>query len=161
MKLVIFLLSALIVAQGHALSIDDATQAAKVAGFEDKPFPKSGESYVTTKTKSPKNYSTFKTYPKNKKSAVIEQISLTCNQCEAKKISEANSILCYEDVQAIAKSLKIDFPGGVIKAFENTKSQQQAWDLVDKRVKNVRFTKTQVECKGKKDEGIRFDFFFK
>lgn len=161
MKVVIFLFIAALVTQARALSIEDAAAAAKAAGFEDKTFPKAGDSYVTTKTKSKKNYSTFKTFTKSKTSSAIEQISLSCNQCEAKKISEANSILCFEDVQAIALSLKLDLPGGVIKSFEDVKSQQQSWDVQDKRAKSVRYTKTQVDCKGTKKEGIKFDFFFK
>jgi|GEM_PF-5872097 len=161
MKTIIFLLLASFSFNALALSIEDAAAAAKAAGFEDKTFPKAGESYVTTKTKSKKNYSTFKTYTKSKFSSAIEQISLTCNQCESKKISEANSILCYEDVQAIALALKIDLPGGVIKSFENVKSQQQSWDVNDKRAKSVRYTKTQVKCGSKTDEGIKFDIFFK
>lgn len=162
MKLVIFVLAALVVSNAHALSIEDAAQAAKAAGFEDKTFPKAGESYVTTKTKSKKNFNTFKTFTKSKTSSAIEQISLSCNQCEAKKISEANSILCYEDVAAIASSLKLDLPGGVIKSFEDTKSQQQSWEIAkDKRVKSLRFTKTQVACGKAKNEGIKFDIFFK
>jgi hypothetical protein len=161
MKSLIFLLLAALTPNAHALSIEDAAAAAKAAGFEDKTFPKTGDSYVTTKTKSKKNYSTFKTFPKSKTDGAIAQISLSCNQCEAKKISEANSILCFEDVQAIALSLKLDLPGGVIKAFENVKSQQQSWDLNDKVGKSVRYTKTQVKCGKKTDEGIKFDFFFR
>jgi hypothetical protein len=161
MKLVIFAALAILVSNAHALSIEDAASAAKAAGFEDKAFPKAGESYSTTKMKSKKNFNTFKTYTKSKTSSAIEQISLSCNQCEAKKISEANSILCYQDVQAIATSLKIDLPGGVIKSFEDVKSQQQSWDIKDKRTKSLRFTKTQVACEKSKDEGIRFDFFFR
>lgn len=144
-----------------ALSLEDAAAAAKAADFEDKTFPKSGESYVTTKTLSKKKFSTFKTFPKSKSSSAIEQITLSCHQCESKKISEANSIACFQDVQAIALKLKIDLPGGVIKSFEDVKSQTQSWDLKDKVGKSLRYTKTQVKCPKVSSEGIKFDFFFR
>jgi hypothetical protein len=144
-----------------ALSLEDAAGAAKAANFEDKTFPKTGESYLTSKTLSKKKYSTFKTFPKSKTSSLVEQITLACNQCESKKISEANSIACFEDVQAIALKLKIDLPGGVIRSFEDVKSQQQSWDLKDKVGKSLRYTKTQVKCPKVSSEGIKFDFFFK
>jgi hypothetical protein len=161
MKTLISAILLLVSLGAHALTLEDAAAAAKAAGFEDKIFPKTGESYVTNKTLSKKKFSTFKTFPKSKTNAAIEQITLSCNQCESKKISEANSIACYEDVQAIARSLKIDLPGGVIKAFEDPKSQQQSWDLKDKLGKSLRFTRTQVKCPKVSSEGMKVDFFLK
>ena len=144
----------------YALTLEDAALAAKAAGFDDETFPKTGEPYVAKKTISKKKSVTFKTFPKSKTNAALVQITLNCDQCESKKISEADSIACYQDVQTIARELKLDLPGGVIKAFENVKSQEQSWDVHDKIGKSIRYTKTQVKCPKVSSEGIKFDFFF-
>lgn len=159
MRLIIFMFSMVLSLGARALTVEESANAAQAAGFELKALPKPGESYVTTKTKSKKNFTTFKTFA-HAKTSNVDQISVMCNQCESKKISEATSILCYEDVQAVALKLKLDLPGGVIRAFENVKSQQQVWESTDKKAKRFRYTKTQVACGSSKDEGLKFDLFF-
>lgn len=161
MKFVICLFALVFVGSlASALSVEDAAAAAKAAGFPDKTFPKTGESYVTSKDALGKRTFTFKTFSKGK-SARVDQISLSCNQCEQKKLDQKTSILCYEDIQTIAKQTHVDLPLKVIEYFEEFKTQQQSWDLEGHVGKSLRYIKTLAKCGKGQDESIRFDFFYK
>ncbi len=150
-----------------AIPLSRVDQAAGAAGFDESKMIEAKAPFSVRKTGKDKTFSILSAYPSDAKvskgeaTTPIAQLTLNCNQCARKKLGEAFAFACYEDVQAIARDLKIDLPGGIVRQFETFKTPQENWPSTDKKAKGFRFSKTIFKCdRHLSAESIRFDFFF-